>query len=92
MKFCQVLGVVRIDDNGDPHVNNGKGKKIGDIFPASGGIKPGRNSCWVVSLGNWASSVFSLQISHCLGWSDHLLCLCALAAAPLSAVVNMLNK
>ena len=91
-KFWQVLDMVCVDDNGDPHVNNGRGKKIGDIFPASGGIEPGRNSCRVVSLGHWASSILSLQIRHCLGWSDHLLRLCALAAAPLSAVVNMLSK
>ena len=87
-----MLDVVCVDDNGDPHVNNGRGKKFGDIFPASGGIEPGRNRCRVVSLGHWASSVFSLQIRHCLRWSDHLLRLCALAAAPLSAVVNMLNE
>ena len=79
-------------DNGDPHVNNGRGKKIGDIFPALGGIEPGRNSYRVGSLGHWASSVLSLQRRHCLWWSDHLLHLCALAAAPLFAVVNMLNK
>ena len=66
--------------------------KNGDIFPASGGIEPGRNSYRVVSLGHWASSVLSLQIRHSFGWSDHLLRLCALAAAPLSAIVNMLNK
>ena len=47
---------------------------------------------WVVSLGHYASSVLSLQIGHCLRWSDLLLRLCALAAVPLSAVVNMLNK
>ena len=92
MKFWQVLDAVCVDDNGDPHVNNGRGKKFGDIFPASGGIEPGRNSCRVVSLGHWASSLLSLQIRHCLGWYDHLLRLYALAAAPLSAVVNMLNK
>ena len=86
------MDVVCVDDNGDPHVSNGRGKKIGDIFPASGGIKPGRNSCRVVSLCHWASSVLSLQIRHCLRWSDLLLRLCALALAPLSAVVNMLNK
>ena len=91
-KFWQVLEVVCVDDNGDPHVNNGRGKKFGDIFSTSGGIEPGRNSGRVVSLGHWASSVLSLQIGHCLRWSDLLLRLCALAAAPLSAVVNMLNK
>ena len=91
-KFLQVLDVVYVDDNGDPHVNNGRGKKIGDIFPASGGIEPGRNNCRAMSLGHRASSVLSLQIRHFLGWSDHLPRLCALAAAPLSAVVNMLNE
>ena len=25
------VGLVRVDDNGDPHVNNGRGKKFGDI-------------------------------------------------------------
>ena len=49
-------------------------------------------ACRVVPLGHWASSVLLLQIRHCLRWSDLLLRLCALAAAPLSAVVNMLNK
>ena len=34
MKFWQVLDVVCIDDNGDPHVNKDRGKKFGDIFPA----------------------------------------------------------
>ena len=48
--------------------------------------------CRVVSLGQWASSVLSLQIRHCLRWSDFVLRLCALAAAPLFAIVNMLNK
>ena len=66
------VGVLCVDDNGDPHVNNGRGKKIGHIFPASGGIEPGRNSCRVVSLGHWASSLLSLQIRHFLGWSNHL--------------------
>ena len=91
-KFWQVLDVVCVDDNGDPHVNNGTGKKIRDIFPTSGGIEPGQNSYRVVSLGHWASSVVSLQIRHCLGWSGHLMYLCALTATPLSAIVNMLNK
>ena len=86
------MDVVCVDDNGDPRVNNGRGKKIGDIFPASGGIEPGRNRCRVVSLGHWASSVLSLQIRHFLRWSDHLLHLCALAVAPMSAIVNTLNK
>ena len=67
-------------------------KKIGDIFTASGGIEPERNNGLVVSLGHWASSVLSLQIRQCLRWSDLLQRLCALAAAPLSAIVNMLNK
>ena len=83
-KFWQVLDAVCVDDNGDPHVNNGRGKKFGDIFPATGGIEPGRNSCRVVSLGHWASSLLSLQIRHCLGWSDPLdpapLCACCGAA------------
>ena len=91
-KFWQVLEVMCVDGSGKPHVNNGRGKKIGDIFPASGGIELGRNSCRVVSRGHCASLVLSLQIRHCLGWSNHLLRLCALTAAPLSAVVNMLNK
>ena len=34
-KFWQVLDVVCVDDNGDPHVNKGRGKKFGDIFPAA---------------------------------------------------------
>ena len=28
-KFWQVLEVVCIDDNGDPHVSNGRGKNLG---------------------------------------------------------------
>ena len=67
-------------------------KKFGDIFTASGGIELGRNNGRVVSLGHWASSVVSVQIRHCLRWSDLVLHLCALAAAPLSSIVNMLNK
>jgi hypothetical protein len=63
-KFWQVLDVVCVDDNGDPHVNNGRGKKIGDIFTASGGIEPGRNSGRVVSLDYWASSLVSVEIRH----------------------------
>ena len=57
-------------------------------------LNPGGRAvaCRVVSLGHCASSVPSLQIGHYLRWSDLHLCLCALAAAPLSAVVNMLNK
>ena len=39
-----------------------------------------------------ASSVVSLIIRHFLRWSDALLHLCALAATPLSTIVNMLNK
>ena len=46
----------------------------------------------IVSLGHWASSVVSVEIRHCLAWFDLVLRLCALAAAPLSAIVNMLNK
>ena len=81
-----------VDDNGDPHVNNGRGKKFGDIFPASGGLEPGRDNCRVVPHGHWASSVLSSLIRHFLRWSDLLLRLCVLAATLLSAVVNMLNK
>ena len=77
-KFWQVLDVVCVDDNGDPHVNNGRGKKIGDIFPTSGGIKLGPNNGRVVSLGHWASSVVSVQIRHCLRWFNLVLRLCAL--------------
>ena len=33
-EFWQVLDVVCVDDNGDTHVNKGRGKKFGDIFPA----------------------------------------------------------
>ena len=40
-KFWQVLDVVCVDDNGDPHVNKGRGKKIGDIFPAQVESNPG---------------------------------------------------
>ena len=40
-KFWQVLDVVCVDDNGDPHVNKGRGKKIGDIFPAQVESHPG---------------------------------------------------
>ena len=49
-------------------------------------------ACQVVSLGHWAILVLSLQIGHCLRWFDPLRRLFALGAAPLSAVVNMLNK
>ena len=41
MKFWQVLDVVCVDDNGDPHVNKGRGKKIGDIFLAQVESNPG---------------------------------------------------
>ena len=51
-----------VDDNWDPHVNKGRGKKFGDIFTASGGIEPGRKSGPVVSLGHWASSLVSLEM------------------------------
>ena len=91
-KFWQVLDVVCVDENWDPHVNRGRGKKNGDIFPALGGIESGRNSCRVVSLGHWASSLLLLQIRHFLRWSDPLLRLCVLAVTPMSTVVNMLNK
>ena len=64
MKFWQVLDVVWVDDNGYPHVNNGRGKKFGDILIASGGIEPGQNSGPVVSVGHWASSVVLLEIKH----------------------------
>ena len=40
-KFWQVLDVVCIDDNGDPHVNKGSGKKFGDIFLAQVESNPG---------------------------------------------------
>ena len=49
-------------------------------------------ACRVVSLGHCASSVPSLQIGHYLRWSDILPCLGAPAVAPLSTIVNMLNK
>ena len=78
-KFWQVLDVVCVDDNGDPHVNNGSTKKFGDIFPASGGIVPGRNSCRVVSLGHWASSVLLLQIGTASGG---LISSCAFVRSP----------
>ena len=84
--------MVCVDDNGDPNFNNGRGKKIGDIFTAGGGIEPGRNNGRVVSLGHLASLVVSVQIRHCLKWSDLILRLCALATTPLFAVVNILNK
>ena len=41
MKFWQVLDVVCVDDNWDPHVNKGRGKKFGDIFPAQVESNPG---------------------------------------------------
>jgi len=56
--------VVCVDDNADPHVNNGRGKKFGYIFTTSGGIEPGWNRSRVVSLGHWASLVVSLEIRH----------------------------
>ena len=31
-KFWQVLDVVCVDENWDPHVNKGRGKIFGDIF------------------------------------------------------------
>ena len=40
-KFWQVLDMVCVDDNGDPHVNKGRGKKFGDIFSAQAELKPG---------------------------------------------------
>ena len=40
-KFWQVLDVVSIDDNEDPHVNKGRGKKFGDIFSAQAESNPG---------------------------------------------------
>ena len=40
-KFWQVLDVVCVDDNGDAHVNKGRGKKFGDIFPAQVESNPG---------------------------------------------------
>ena len=47
------VGRVCVDDNGDPHVNNGRGKKIGNIFPASGGIEPGQKSCRLSGSVTW---------------------------------------
>ena len=40
-KFWQVLDVVCVDDNWDPHVNKGRGKKFGDIFPTQVESNPG---------------------------------------------------
>jgi len=72
----------------------GEAKNLEIFSPHQVESNPGRRAiaCRVVSLGHCASSVLSLQIGHCLRWSDLLLRLCALAVAPLSAVVNMLNK
>ena len=39
--FWQVLDVVCVDDNGDPHVNKGRGKIFGDIFSAQVESNPG---------------------------------------------------
>ena len=39
-KFWQVLDMVCVDDNGAPHVNKGRGKKIGGIFPAQVELNP----------------------------------------------------
>ena len=89
-----MLDVVWVDDNGDPHVNNGRGKKL-EIFSLhqmESNLGGRAVACRVVSLGHWASSLLLLQIGHCLRWSDLLLRLCVLAKAPLSVVVNMLNK
>ena len=36
-----MLDVVRVDDNWDPDVNKGRGKKIGDIFSAQVESNPG---------------------------------------------------
>ena len=41
MKFWQVLDMVCVDDNGDPHVIKGRGNKFGDIFPAQVESNPG---------------------------------------------------
>ena len=43
-KFWKVLDVVCVDDNGDPHVNNSRGKELGDIFPAQVESNPGRTT------------------------------------------------
>ena len=43
-KFWQVLDVVCVDDNWDPHVNKGRGKNFGDIFSAQVESNPGRTA------------------------------------------------
>ena len=35
------MDVVCVDDNGDPHVNKGRGKKFGDIFATQVESNPG---------------------------------------------------
>ena len=40
-KFWQVLDMVCVYDNWDPHVNKGRGKKFGDIFSAQVESNPG---------------------------------------------------
>ena len=40
-KFWQVLDMVCVDDNGDSHVNKGRCKGFGDIFPAQVESNPG---------------------------------------------------
>ena len=40
-KVWEVLDVVCVDDNGDPHVTKGKGKKFADILPAQVESNPG---------------------------------------------------
>ena len=93
-KFWQVLDVVCVDDNG-AHMSIMAEEKNLEIFLLHQvELNPGGRvvACRVVSLGHCASSVLSLQIGHCLRWSILLLRLSALAVAPLSAIVNMLNK
>ena len=57
-KFWQVLDVVCVDDNWDPHVNKGRGKKFGDIFPAQVESNPGKQMSGSVTwpLGQFGSS------------------------------------
>ena len=43
-KFWQVLDVVCVDDNWDPRVNKGRGKKFEDIFSAQVESNPGETA------------------------------------------------
>ena len=63
-KFWQVLDVVCVDDNWDPHVNKGRGKKFGDIFSAHVESNPG---------GTAAPSRLSFLTcaAHDLRWEVH---------------------